>query len=91
MSFLAHAKSADSASYIARFETKIIAAQSAIAQLPGDDWYADLLAIINRPGWTSIAEGLFFEALIDTINDRAEELLDLHERLKAASLAVQRY
>jgi hypothetical protein len=91
MSFLAHAKSADSVGYVARYETKILAAQRAIAELPGDDWYADLLEIIHRPGWTSIAEGLFFEALVDTINARAEELLDLHKRLKAASMAVQRY
>lgn len=88
MTTLAQAKSANSTTHIARYEKKILEAQQAVSQLPGDDYYGNLLGVIHRPGWTTIAEGLFFEALVDTIHARARELADLHIRLKEASESV---
>ncbi|MGA2351441.1 MAG: hypothetical protein ABSF70_13480 [Terracidiphilus sp.] len=84
----APSKSTESAARIERYEEKIREVQRAMTKLPGDNYYNDLLGIIHRPGWTSVAEGLFFEALVDTIHARSLELAELHKRLKAASMAV---
>jgi|GEM_PF-2054563 len=81
-------KNATLASHVARYEKKLLDAQQAIAHLPGDDFYTGLLGIIHRPGWTTIAEGLFFEALVDNIQAHTQHLAELHTRLRAASEAV---
>jgi len=65
-----------------RFEKKIYAVQHAAAQLPGEEFYAEILGTIQSPDWTAVADGLFFEAIVDTIQARLHELADLHKRLK---------
>ena len=65
-----------------RFEKKIYAVQHAAAQLPGEEFYAEILGTIQSPNWTAVADGLFFEAIVDTIQARLHELAELHKRLK---------
>jgi len=79
-----------SATHVERFTKKLQAVRQAIASLPGDDFHEQLLIVIHRPGWTTIAEGMFFEALADSILAQTEHIADLHQQLMAASEAVGR-
>jgi hypothetical protein len=88
MAASAPVKHAVSPDHIARYEKKIQDVRAAVSQLPGEGYYTNLLGIIHRPGWTSIAEGLYFEALVDTIHVHAQQLSELHKRLAAAADAV---
>lgn len=74
--------------HIARYEGKLAIARDALVTLPGDDYYDQLWQIIHRPGWTTIAEGLYFEALVDSITTHAQTLNQLHQQLLNASSAV---
>jgi hypothetical protein len=89
MATLAKPKPAASTDHIQRFEKKLRSVKQAVASLPGEQYHTDLLGIIHRPGWTTIAEGLFFEALVDSMLLQTQQLAQLHESLKAASEAVQ--
>ena len=76
------------AEHVARHERKVTLAREALASLPGGDYYDQLWQVIHRPGWTTIAEGLYFEALVDSITTHAQTLNQLHQQLLKASLAV---
>jgi len=86
MATLAHPSA--TAEHIQQLEQKIAAARQSIADLPGEDFYSQLLVIIHRPGWTSKAEGLFFEAAVDSIATHAKHLATAHRQLLAASQQV---
>jgi hypothetical protein len=77
-----------SATHVDRFTQKLRAVKQAVASLPGDDFHNQLIQVIHRPGWTTIAEGMFFEALADSILAQTQHLAQLHQQLKAASEAV---
>ncbi len=72
-----------------RFERKLREVQQAMAVLPGNGYYDDLLQSIRRAGWTTQAEGIFFDALAESMLAQARDLAQLHQRLKAAFEAVQ--
>jgi hypothetical protein len=88
MSTSALAEPEVAADHVQRFEKKIHEMKQAIARLPGEDYYAEILGIIRRPGWKTVAEGLFFEAVVDTILARTRDLEQLHHRLRKASEVV---
>jgi len=88
MATLAKPKPVSSNGHVQRLEKKLSAIKQAVASLPGDDFHSELFIIIHRPGWTSIAEGLFFEALADSILAQTQHVAQLHQQLKAASQAV---
>ena len=88
MATLAKPKPASSTDHVQRFEKKLHAVRHAVAALPGEQYHTELLGIIHRPGWTTIAEGLFFEALVDSMLAHTQHLAQLHQQLKAASEAV---
>jgi hypothetical protein len=75
---------------VRRFERKIHEVQKAMATLPGPEFYTDLLVSVRRAGWTTLAEGVFFDAVADSILAHARDLAQLQQRLKAAFEAVQR-
>jgi hypothetical protein len=77
-----------SAAHVDRFTQKLRAVRQAVANLPGDDFHEQLITVIHRPGWTTIAEGMFFETLADSILAQTQHLAQLHQQLKAASEAV---
>jgi hypothetical protein len=89
MATLARTGSHVSASHIQRFEQKVGAAKKALATLPGDDFYDQIIVIIHRAGWTTIAEGIFFEAALDGIVTQTQQLAQAHQQLLAAADAVR--
>ena len=72
-----------------RFERKLREVKQAIANLPGEEYHEELLKIVRRAGWTTLAEGIFFDALVESMLAHTRDLAQLHQRLKAAFEAVQ--
>jgi hypothetical protein len=90
MNPLAKSKPAASADQLARFERRLREVRQAVAKLPGDDYHEQVLRIVRSAGWTTHAEGIFFEATIESMLAHTRDLAQLHERLKAAFEAVHR-
>ncbi len=86
---LAKSKPDASADHVQRFERKLREVKQAIANLPGDEYHEELLKIVRRAGWTTLAEGIFFEALVESMLAHTRDLTQLHQRLKAAFESVQ--
>jgi hypothetical protein len=86
---LAKSKPEASTDQLQRFERKLREVKQAIANLPGDEYHEELLKIVRRAGWTTLAEGIFFEALVESMLAHTRDLAQLHQRLKAAFEAVQ--
>jgi len=76
--------------HIQHFERKIREMKKAFAALPGDDFHEQLIIVIHRPGWTTIAEGQFFEAAVDSIRAQAQLLAQMQQQLMAAANSVRR-
>ena len=89
MATLAKSKPETSLDQVQRFERKLREVKQAVASLPGNDYHAELLNLVRRAGWTTTAEGIFFEALTDSILAQTRDLQQLHQKLKAAFEAVQ--
>src|SRR5580698_8764415 len=86
---LAKVKPEAPADQVQRFERKLREVKQAMASLPGEEYHAELLKVVRSAGWTTLAEGIFFEALIESILTHTRDLQQLHVRLKAAFEAVQ--
>jgi hypothetical protein len=86
---LAKSKPEASGDQLQRFERKLREVKQAIASLPGDQYYEEVLKIVRRAGWTTSAEGIFFDAVVDSMLAHTRDLAQLHQRLKAAFEAVQ--
>ena len=86
---LAKSKAETSTDQVQRFERRLREVKDAVANLPGDEYHAELLRIVRRVGWTTLAEGIFFEASIESILAHTRDLQQIHQRLKAAFEAVQ--
>jgi hypothetical protein len=86
---LAKSKPEAPADQVQRYERKLREVKQAVANLPGDDYHTELMKIVHRAGWTTLAEGIFFEALIESILAHTRDLAQLHQRLRAAFEAVQ--
>jgi hypothetical protein len=86
---LAKSKPETSVDQVQRFERKLREVKQAVASLPGNGYHAELLNLVRRAGWTTNAEGIFFDALTDSILAQTRDLQQLHQRLKAAFEAVQ--
>jgi hypothetical protein len=86
---LAKSKPEASADQVQRFERKLREVKQAVASLPGNEYHAELLNLVRRAGWTTTAEGIFFEALTESILAQTRDLQQLHQKLKAAFEAVQ--
>ncbi len=59
-----------------------------LAQADSSDSSTDLISIIHRPGWTTIAEGLLVESLAAVITQHAQALTQAHKSLIDGALAV---
>ncbi len=75
---LAKSKPEAPADQVQRFERKLREVKQAIANLPGDEYHEELLKIVRRAGWTTLAEGIFFEALIESMLAHTRDLAQLH-------------
>ena len=89
MATLAKSKPETSVDQVQRIERKLREVKQAVGSLPGNEYHADLLNLVRRAGWTTNAEGIFFDALTDSILTQTRDLQQLHQRLKAAFEAVQ--
>jgi hypothetical protein len=78
-----------SADQVPRFERKLREVKQAVDGLPGEQYYEDLLKIVRRAGWTTLAEGIFFEAMVESMLAHTRDLAQLQQKLKAAFEAVQ--
>ncbi|MBB5055962.1 3-methyladenine DNA glycosylase/8-oxoguanine DNA glycosylase [Granulicella aggregans] len=78
------------AEHIKRFDKKVTDMRRAVAALPADDSFETLLKFIHQPGWTTIAEGIFFEGLVDSITHQSQQLANLHSQLMAGAAQVGR-
>jgi hypothetical protein len=87
---LAKSKPERSLDQVQRFERKLREVKQAVASLPGNEYHAELLNLVRRAGWTTTAEGIFFDALTDSILAQTRDLQQLHQRLKAVFEAVQK-
>ena len=87
---LAKSKPETSVDQVQRFERKLREVKQAVGGLPGNEYHAELQNLVRRAGWTTTAEGIFFDALTDSILAQTRDLHQLHQRLKAAFEAVQK-
>ncbi|HEX4022336.1 MAG TPA: hypothetical protein VHX63_14420 [Acidobacteriaceae bacterium] len=74
--------------HIQGFERKLHELKQVVADFPGDDYYTLLVQMIHRPGWTTPAETMFFESVVDSMLSHARALSQLHQGLFTASQAV---
>ena len=58
---LAKVKPEAPADQVQRFERKLREVKQAMASLPGEEYHAELLKVVRSAGWTTLAEGIFFE------------------------------
>jgi hypothetical protein len=86
---LAKSKPETSSDQAQRFERRLREVKEAVANLPGDEYHAELLRVIRHLGWTTLAEGIFFDTLVDSILAHTRDLQHLHERLKTAFESIQ--
>jgi hypothetical protein len=86
---LAKSKPDASADQVQKFERKLREVRQAIEKLPGDEYHEELLEIVRRAGWTTLAEGIFFEAVMESMLAHTRDLAQLHQRLRAAFEAVK--
>jgi len=86
---LAKVKPESPADQVQRFERKLREVKQAIASLPGEEYHAELTKVVRRAGWTTQAEGIFFEAVVESMLAHTRDLTQLHQKLKAAFQEVQ--
>lgn len=79
-----------STDHIKRFEKRVHAMRSAFSDLPSDDSFETLLGYIHQPGWTTPAEAIFFETMVESITTQAQQMAQTHQQLMAASAVVGR-
>ncbi len=89
MASLAKSKPEASTEQSQRFERRLREVKEAVANLPGDEYHTELLRIVRRVGWTTLAEGIFFDTQIESILAHTRDLQRLHQRLKAAFESIQ--
>jgi hypothetical protein len=59
-----------------------------LKKLADDKDFIELLSIIHKPGWTTPAEALFVNGLLDAMNAHAQHLTELKQTLLAGARAV---
>jgi len=84
----ATATHAVTAEHIRRFDNKVNEMRRAFAALPAQDSFDTLLQYIHRPGWTTPAESILFEGLVDSIVRQTQQLGQLHGQLMAGAAQV---
>jgi hypothetical protein len=73
---------------IHQIEQKLSAIKTNLKGIAQDDVFDQLLIIIHRPGWTTLAENAFFETVVDSIDTQVRLLSKLHRDLLKASELV---
>ena len=74
--------------HIAELDKKITALSDALAHLGKGTDLRELLRIIKEPGWTTPAEFAFTIAILDSMQDQANQLEKMGSRLLDAGKRV---
>jgi len=69
-------------------ESRISNVTQTLKALADDRELTDLLAIIHKPGWTTPAEALLVNGLLDSMIAHAKHLAELKQTLLAGARAV---
>lgn len=73
---------------LAQLEEAIQSLKTAHATLASGDALEELLAIIHRPGWTSVAELAFVRTVLESIRTQTAQLTARTQGLLAAAKLV---
>jgi hypothetical protein len=73
---------------VAQIEHKLTALKKDIQQLSNANVYDQLVQIIHKPGWTTVAESRFFETTLELISAQVQMLSQVQRGLLEASQAV---
>jgi hypothetical protein len=80
---------------LTKLEAKIKDVAGALGGLAGageaharGDGLLSLISIIHKPGWTTVADGIFVNGILDSMASHARTLAGLQETLMAGSRAV---
>jgi hypothetical protein len=72
-----------------RLETKTRELRSTATKLADDGGFGELLRIIHRPGFTSVAEAALIVSIVDSMAAHASTLLTLQQALLSAAAKVE--
>lgn len=73
---------------IKRLEKKVTDLSNALARLGKGEDLKQLLIILRRPGWTTLAELIFASAILDSLQANVKALDSLKSKLLKGSAAV---
>jgi hypothetical protein len=73
---------------LANLESRIQETKKNLSQLADHAELQEFLAIIHRPGWTTVAEAAFVSGIVDSIASHTQVLLNLKGVLLAGARAV---
>jgi len=76
------------ADHVKQFEKKVNAMKASFAALPPQSSFDTLLQYIHRPGWTTPAESVFFETMVDSVIAQTQQLAQLHKQMMAGAALV---
>ncbi|HLG65578.1 MAG TPA: hypothetical protein VKY19_26900 [Ktedonosporobacter sp.] len=74
---------------IAHLEARMKELRTLLATMGDTTDFDELIVIIHRPGWTTIAEHLLVDGLVDAIQEHAKALTHLRQTLLHGSRAVE--
>jgi hypothetical protein len=74
---------------VAKLEKNIHSLRSDLKRITFDEGTEEFLKIIRRPGWTTPAEGLLVNALIDSMRAQVQVLAGMQAALLAGSREVR--
>ena len=75
--------------HIAQLESKIKSMNADLSKLGDSKPMEELLRIIHKPGWTTVAEGLFVEAIVASMHAQVGAALELRTALLNAASRVE--
>lgn len=70
-------------------ETQLKELHSSFQQLSGGNSVEDMISVIHRPGWTTIAEVAFFTAIVDSMVAHTKALATLKQALFSGAAKVE--
>ena len=73
---------------IAHLETQIKELRDQLADVSQDGSWDELLIILHRPGWTTPAEYLFVQGLVETMREQVQVFAAFKQVLISGSRAV---
>jgi hypothetical protein len=74
---------------LARLESRINELSERLTDLADDDQFANLIKIIHRPGWTTIAEQALVLGVVDSMIAQAKTLTALKNVLLSGASKVE--